>query len=432
MSCAARPLSGVRRVLVLLSWWVPLCATLGTGATAAAQPGPDGELPRYRVRYEAQILPGQGSASVRIRVTQDTSLLREMNFAIDPERYFDFSAEEGLEVSQGRVTWFVPARGGELRYTVRIDHLRDPARYDARCTTRWALFRGEDLFPAARTRRLRESEGRFRLRLRVPPDWQVLSAYPKRRDGSFTVHDEGSFAQPQGWFLAGEVRALREEVAGIAITVGSPEGDRFRDRDLLALLRWVAPELRAIVPVLPERLLVVGAGDPMWRGGLSGPNSLYVHSDRPLLDKDWTSPLLHELMHVVMRARSQEGADWIVEGLAEYYALELLRRSGTISEANYRSALSGFETRGEEVETLRGDHATGAVTARAVIVFHQLDTVLRERSKGRRSLDDLVRGLREDPDATHPVRFRALVDNVSGSSMDSFWRRWAPSLLDSA
>ena len=36
MSCAARPLSGVRRVLVLLSWWVPLCATLGTGATAAA------------------------------------------------------------------------------------------------------------------------------------------------------------------------------------------------------------------------------------------------------------------------------------------------------------------------------------------------------------------------------------------------------------
>ncbi len=403
---------------------------LFVAATASAQPAEDGELPRYRVRYEAQILPVQGSASVRVRVRQDASLLRELSFPIDPDRYFDFSAEEGLEVTDERVTWFVPARGGELRYTVRIDHLRDPARYDARCTSRWALFRGEDLFPPARTRRLRESEGRFSLRLRVPPEWQVLSAYPPRRDGGFTVRNPGrSFSQPQGWFLAGEVRALREEIAGMEVTVGSPEGDPFRDRDLMALLRWIAPDLEAIVPDLPERLLVVGADDPMWRGGLSGPRSLYVHSDRPLLDKDWTSPVLHELMHVVMRARSQDGADWIVEGLAEYYSLELLRRSGTIGAANHESAMQSFERRGSAVESLRGEASTGAITARAVIVFRELDAVLRDASRGRRSLDDLVRALAKDPDATHPERFRVLVDSVAGTSMDSFWRRWAPSLL---
>jgi hypothetical protein len=405
-----------------------LAVLFGAASPAIAQP----DSVRYRVRYEAQILPGQGSASVRVRVSQSDSLLREIGFSIDPERYFDFHSDEGLEVSDDQVTWFVPKGGGELRYTVRVDHLRDPARYDARCTTRWALFRGEDLFPPARTRRLRGSVGHFSLRLRVPPDWRVLSSYPKHRDGSFVIRDRGSFAQPQGWLLAGELRALHETVAGMAVTVGSPEGDTFRDRDLLALLRWVAPELRAIVPVLPERLLVVGADDPMWRGGLSGPSSVYLHSDRPLLDKDWTSPLLHELMHVVMQARSKSGVDWIVEGLAEYYSLELLRRSGTISGANYRSALEAFRARGSEVRVLRGDSASGAVTARALIVFRELDVLLRERSKGRRSLDDLVRALREDPDATDPVRFRTIVDNISGTSMDSFWRRWAPSLLEDA
>ncbi len=367
---------------------------------------------------------------MRVRVRQDASLLRELSFPIDPERYFDFSADEGLEVTDERVTWFVPASGGELRYTVRIDHLRDPARYDARVTSRWALFRGEDLFPPARTRRLRESEGRFTLRFRVPPEWEVLSAYPPRRDGGLTVRNPGrAFSQPQGWFLAGEVRTLREDVAGMEVTVGSPEGDPFRDRDLMALLRWIAPELQAIVPELPDRLLVVGADDPMWRGGLSGPRSLYVHSDRPLLDKDWTSPVLHELMHVVMRARSRGGADWIVEGLAEYYSLELLRRSGTIGAANHASAIANFEARGREVESLAGDHSAGATTARAVVVFHELDGVLRDASQGRRSLDDLVRALAEDPEATHPERFRVLVDSILGASMDSFWRRWAPSLL---
>ena len=43
------------------------------------------------------------------------------------------------------------------------------------------------------------------------------------------------------------------------------------------------------------RLLIVSAGDPMWRGGLSGPSSMFLHSDRPLISENRTSTLLHEL-----------------------------------------------------------------------------------------------------------------------------------------
>ena len=31
---------------------------------------------------------------------------------------------------------------------------------------------------------------------------------------------------------------------------------------------------------------MVGANDPMWRGGLSAPRSLYLHSGRPLIESD--------------------------------------------------------------------------------------------------------------------------------------------------
>src|SRR5690606_26023869 len=105
-----------------------------------------------------------------------------------------------------------------------------------------------------------------------------------------------------------------------------------RRMDVLTLLTFTWPELRAVFPRDPDKLLIVGAGDPMWRGGLSAGNSLYMHADRPLVSENGTSSLLHELVHVVGRIYGKERSDWISEGLAEYYAIELLRRAGGLSD----------------------------------------------------------------------------------------------------
>lgn len=401
-----------------------------SSVSRAADPSED--APSYSVRYDAQILPGQGTASVRIRVRQEESLLRELSFTIDPERHFDFSAETGLEIEGDRVVWFVPPDGGELSYTVQIDHLRDPARYDARLTQNFALFRGEDLFPSARSRRWKGSRGVFSLRVRVPPEWTVVTPHGKKRKGVFAIRERGrALDQPEGWILAGKLQVLREEIAGVEVTVANPRGDAFRARDLLALLRWTLPELQALIPKLPKRLLLVGADDPMWRGGLSGPNSIFLHSDRPLIDTDWSSPLIHELLHVATEARGAAGADWIVEGLAEYYALELLRRSGTIGEGDHQSALDNLEKRGKGAKVLAGESATGEVTARAVTIFRELDQEIRARSEGRRSLDDVVRAIAKNPEAVEPKAFRELTEEVAGGDLSAFFRSRAPGLLAS-
>jgi len=401
--------------LLTLALWVG--AGLTVGVRVGAEAADSGAQPQstYRVRYAAQLLPGQGTASVRIRVSQDEWLLRELSFRFDSERHFEFEGSEGLAVEGDRVTWTIPKDGGELRYRVRIDHLRDPARYDARCTPRWALFRGEDLFPSFASRRESEARGRFSFRLRVPPDWDTIAPYRVGRSGAFLISDQRRrIDQPKGWILTGKLRVLREDVEGMAVAIANPERDAFRGRDLIALLRWAAPELKAIFGTLPKRLTIVGADDPMWRGGLSGPNSIYLHSDLPLIDPAWTSPLIHELIHVVTRARSMGDGDWIVEGLAEYYSLEVLRRSGTISDEDFEEALAKLERRGRSVRSLAGEGAQGEVTARAVTVFHKLDGELRRESNGVHSLDDVVRALQRDPEAVEPQRFRALVAEIAG------------------
>jgi predicted metalloprotease with PDZ domain len=117
----------------------------------------------------------------------------------------------------------------------------------------------------------------------------------------------------------------------------------------------------------------------MWRGGLSGPSSVFVHADRPLITTDGTSPLLHELFHASTGARSVVDGDWAVEGLAELYSVEMLVRSRTISKRRYRRVLEKIEERGAGAR-LRGRDSSGASTARAVGEMRDLDAELRGRT----------------------------------------------------
>jgi predicted metalloprotease with PDZ domain len=94
------------------------------------------------------------------------------------------------------------------------------------------------------------------------------------------------------------------------------------------------------------------------------------------------------MMHVGIGLRAEDGADWIVEGLAEYYSLELLRRSGTISPKRHATALEELRTWGRQAETLCSSRASGPVTAQAVSVLDELDRELRQASGT--SLDEIL------------------------------------------
>ncbi|MCZ7620746.1 MAG: hypothetical protein M5U32_21410 [Myxococcota bacterium] len=268
----------------------------------------------YDVDYEVRIVPTERSARVTIRITDPSNGLLSLRFRHDPERHVGFSGDGDVLVEDQWVAWTPPKLGGRLRYTVRIDHLRNAESYDSRSTRHWALLRGDALVPPASVRTDRMAHSVSKLRLRLPEGWSAVLPYERVADGLYAIDNpRRRFDRPVGWMLFGRLGVVRERVAGTRIAIGGPVGQGMRRKDQLALLRWTLPALREIAP-LPERIAIVGAADPMWRGGLSGPNSAYLHASLPLISEDGTSPLLHEMVHVWMGARSGADGDWIVEG----------------------------------------------------------------------------------------------------------------------
>ena len=123
---------------------------------------------------------------------------------------------------------------------------------------------------------------------------------------------------------------------------------------------------------------------------------------------------------VAMRAKSAPGSDWIVEGLAEYYSLEALHRSGTVSTARFEQAhrtLADWAAR--EAGPLDAPRSSGATTARAVGVLRKVDAEIRAASGGRQSLDNVVADLAAQPKAVTLEMFRASTERHAGRVLAS-------------
>jgi predicted metalloprotease with PDZ domain len=189
--------------------------------------------------------------------------------------------------------------------------------------------------------------------------------------------------------------------------------------DTLALLNWTLPELARLLPDLPPRLTIVSAGDPMWRGGLSAPQSLFIHADRPLISENATSTLLHEVMHMALGVTARTGHDWIVEGLAEFYSLELLHRSGTISPQRYAQARTDLATWAKDATDLCKATSTGATTALAVGLLADLDSEIRKQTAGDASLDDVTRQLTQIDGRIDLDQMAAIANEITGANSDT-------------
>ena len=121
---------------------------------------------------------------------------------------------------------------------------------------------------------------------------------------------------------------------------------------------------------------------------------MFLHSDRPLISENRTSTLLHELGHIALGIRGDEESDWIVEGLAEFYSLESLRRSGSISGQRLQAGVASTAQWGKALaDAVRHAVRTGATTARAVLALRAADAEIRSATGGKASLDDVARKL---------------------------------------
>ena len=394
---------------------VPIVLLLFCHVTTRAAVPPEQQREAFGVLYTAWISAGQSEATVRVRLTERPEWVRWIRFRAPTAQYADFKGGGAIEQHGEEITWRPDPADAWLQYRARLENRRSSGAFDARVTEDWALFRGEDLVPIVRVDFEDGKQSRAKLRLNVPEGWNIVTAYRRYKSGRLHIDNPHShFDRPGGWILLGKTGVRRETIGNTRVAVAAPVGENVHRLDIMAFFHFTFPVLQQIFPRFPQRLLVVSAGDPMWRGALSGPASLYVHAERPLISENATSTFIHELVHVAMRARSRPGADWIVEGLAEYYSLETLRRSGAISAARYQKAHRALADWGREATTLAVEHSSGATTARAVSVLRELDGQIRELSSGRSSLDDVVREMAHEAVPVTTERFRDIVMRIAG------------------
>ncbi|WP_252273915.1 hypothetical protein [Pseudomonas subflava] len=374
---------------------------------------------RVDLDYSVQFLPDSDQAEVRLTL-EEGEVIRSLDFNLGDEGYYsDFEADGEWQTKGERGVW-KPAKGkSSLSYKVRISHPRDNGKFDARMTPKWALLRGDDLVPAARMDKEDKVELVARLQFQLPGGWSgVETGWPKIGDNKFRIDNPArKFDRPTGWILAGKLGSRRAQLGDTDVTVSAPVGEGMRRMDVLTLLTFIWPEAQSVFPRDPGKLLIVGAGDPMWRGGLSAPNSIFFHAERPLVSENGTSSLVHELVHVFSRIRDTDKSDWISEGLAEYYAIELMRRAGGMSEDRYQATRKKLVGWSKKVGSLRTERSTGPVTARAVLLLQELDREIRKSTDNQRSLDDVTRGLMR-LDKVSTKDFVEISENVMGGSSD--------------
>jgi hypothetical protein len=403
-------------------WTITVAATLLSGCGVSTSESA-GETPadagRYRIEITVSPERNKEGASVEMKVSQSRASLREIRMSIDPEQISEITGSGDLQIANDVAIWKPGEKGGSIRWFARLQHRRGNAGFDAYIEHDWALFRAEDVIPRASTRTSKGASSETWLSFDLPAGWSSVTPY-FGRDHRYHIDDpQRRFDLPSGWITLGRVGVRFDTIAGILAKVAAPEGQGARRMDILAMLRWTLPEIKRVLPEFPDRLTVVSAGAPMWRGGLSGPKSLFMHADRPLLSENSTSTLLHEVFHVGFGPWATPGADWIIEGLAEFYSLQFLVRSGTISNERFISALASQEKWGRDVSDLCVQRSSGSVTARAVSVFVKLDAEIRAATNKRYSLDDVTRALAIEDTKISLDNLRSNVVNVMGKNSDT-------------
>jgi len=122
---------------------------------------------------------------------------------------------------------------------------------------------------------------------------------------------------------------------------------------------------------------------------------------------------LREVVQLFAQIRAGDGNDWLVESLTDYYASELLRRAGGVSDDRYQAWQARLSKQGAKVTRLRGEQATPAQVARGVMLLQALDKEIRIHTQAKRSLDDVARGLMRLPSVS-TEEFVQISENVLG------------------
>lgn len=262
-----------------------LLSALLLGLSTLAAPAWAVKKHRVDLTYDVRFMPEAGYAEVAMTL-KEGEMVRSFDLNLGKRgAYSEFKGSGEIKQNDDRLLW-QPSKGvAKLTYRVNLTHPRDNGKFDAMLTPDWALFRGDDLIPAGNLVQADNVELVSRLQFELPKGWtSVETGWPLVGKHLFRIDNPSQlFDRPTGWIIAGKIGARRDVLNDSKVSVAAPVGQHMQRMSIMTMLTFVWPQAVEAFQRQPEKLLVVGANDPMWRGGLSAPNSLYMQAARPLV-----------------------------------------------------------------------------------------------------------------------------------------------------
>jgi len=402
-----------------------LAACIAVGLLAARAPAKE----TFSIDYIVSISPATPHlAEVRWELAGIEEVAR-LRLRFPANRLSRFAGTGTLLPASDGLIWEPDGPYGHLTYRVEINHLRGKQqRYDSYAGNGWVVSRARDLFPRIgidyRSGNTASPKSRARLIFHLPRGWRSAAPLPAAGPDTYLLSQPGStLDRPRGWFVLGHFDLVRQEIDHVMVEVARVPGATLAPPELFHFLDQTLPAMRKLLLAAPATILLVSAPDPMWHGGISGEHSFFMHSGRPLRTADKTSPYLHELFHVLQPYKPGVDADWIEEGLAEFYSLELQRRAGLIDAAGYARALGYFERYGLWRVDFTRQRDNAATNNSAPLVMYAIDQRIQRATAGKKRLDDAVTDLARKGGEVTTARFLRAVNRASGKNFTKFFDR---------
>lgn len=363
------------------------------------------------------------------------------------------SEMNGTEITLGEIAdsavWRLAdttSRTIRLEYQVDLSHARSAWPYG---NEQAATLQGEDLFTVSKALFIVSSTpGKRTVRFKVPGRWHVSTPWAPLPESahSFTVDDNDSLIDNS--LVVGPTAPTVTRAGGFTFLLAAlGEAKSDRDRVGSALGSIVREYMRVFPQTPPSRYLMTLFRAPERDAEAYGASAAFSEPDSLTSSNRilWASTLAHELFHAwnghAIRPVNYSNLQWFSEGFTDYYATRSLARARVIDESLfirkaehtiglylYFKAAPVFDSvtlvsAGER----KGRNRLGVYNGGWVSAFC-MDTQIRTASRGRRSLDDVMRllysrfGLTGRPYSLEDLR--AAFAEASGTRFDEFLTRY--------
>jgi predicted metalloprotease with PDZ domain len=322
---------------------------------------------------------------------------------------------DGFEIANGSA-WTKVERNGDLfpapacergpcrvRYRVR---LQDAART---LSDRGVAFASGDVVLAPPSswlaRPLRDEQpGRYRFRVALPEGVSFATGVFRLEGTADTYEAETADLSEAPYSAFGPLENARVQANGGVVEVAIPSGEQglatkdvvdWVERSARAVAGYYGtfPVPRAQVIVLPGGRRPVGFGTTLGNGGASIVVWLGKGATPEQLASDWV--LVHEMTHLGFPNVPRD-QHWMEEGLATYVEPIARARAGLLAETEvWRGLVEGLP-RSQPGASARRSDRWGKIYWGGALFWFLADLDIRERTHGRRSVDDALRAIRAD------------------------------------